>query len=85
MYLAEIDIFGIVVIALSIVIVVIIALVYEKQMRKVKELKRQRSMLTARLNKLVGGRKKARLSRPISNFAPKPAMSKSSQKLKMPD
>jgi hypothetical protein len=60
MYLAEIDIFGIVVIALSIVIVVMLALVYEKRGRKVKELKEQQRMFKVRLNKLVGGRKKPR-------------------------
>ena len=54
MYLAEIDIFRVVVIALSIVIVVLLALRYEKRRKKMKELIRQRKMLTARLNELTG-------------------------------
>ncbi len=61
MYLAEIDILGIVVIALSIVIVVILALRFERRWEKMRKLKRQRKMLTARLDELVGGRKKLRL------------------------
>jgi Flp pilus assembly protein TadB len=61
MYLAEIDILGIVVIALSIVIVVILALRFERRWGKMRKLKRQRKMLTARLDELVGGRKKLRL------------------------
>jgi hypothetical protein len=56
MYLSEVEIFGVILVVLSIVIVVIIALRYEKRRRKMKELKRQRKMLTARLNKLAGGR-----------------------------
>ena len=61
MYLPEIDILGIVIITLSIVIVVVVALRYEKSMKKMRELKRQRKMLTARLDELAGGRKKLRL------------------------
>lgn len=61
MYLAEIDISGIVLIALSIVIVVVLALRYEKRRKKMKELIRQRKMLTARLDELVGGWKKLKL------------------------
>jgi hypothetical protein len=61
MYLAEIDIFRVVVIALSIVIVVLLALRYEKRRKKMKELIRQRKISTARLDELVGGRKKLRL------------------------
>ncbi len=61
MYLTEIDILGIVVIALSIVIVVILALRFERRWEKMRKLKRQRKMLTARLDELVGGRKKLRL------------------------
>ena len=61
MYLAEIDILGVVVIALSIVIVVLLALRYKKRRKEMKELIRQRKMLAARLNKLAGGRKKLRL------------------------
>jgi hypothetical protein len=61
MYLAEIDIFRVLVIALSIVIVVLLALRYKKRRKEMKELIRQRKMLTARLNKLAGGRKKPRL------------------------
>jgi cell division protein FtsB len=56
MYFAESDIFGIVVISLSILIVVVLALRYKKRRKKMKELKRQREMMTARLNKLVEGR-----------------------------
>lgn len=55
-YLAESDILGIVVISLSILIVVVLALRYKKSWEKMKELKRQREMMTARLNKLVEGR-----------------------------
>jgi hypothetical protein len=61
MYLAEIDISGIIVIALSIVIVVVLALRYEKRRKKMKELIRQRKISTARLDELVGGRKKLKL------------------------
>ncbi len=61
MYLAEIDILGIVVITLSIVIVIVIALRFERRWGKRRKLKRQRMMLTARLDELVGGRKKLRL------------------------
>ena len=61
MYLAEIDILGIVVITLSIVIVMILALRFERRWGKMRKLKRQRKMLTARLDELVGGRKKLRL------------------------
>ena len=61
MYLAEIDILGIVVITLSIVIVMVMALRFERRWGKRRKLKRQRMMLTARLDKLVGGRKKLRL------------------------
>lgn len=60
MYLSEVEIFGFILVVLSIVIVVVIALRYEKRRRNMKELKGQRKMLTARLNKLVGGRKKPR-------------------------
>jgi Na+-translocating ferredoxin:NAD+ oxidoreductase RnfG subunit len=60
-YLSEVEIFGIILVVISIVIVVVIALIYEKRTRKIKELKRQQKMLTARLNKWVGGRKKPRL------------------------
>jgi Flp pilus assembly protein TadB len=61
MYLAEIDILGIVVITLSIVIVMVMALRFERRWGKRRKLKRQRMMLTARLDELVGGRKKLRL------------------------
>jgi len=61
MYLNEIDIFGILAIALFIVIVVVLALRYGKGRKKMRELKRQRKMLTARLDELAGGRKKLRL------------------------
>lgn len=61
MYLAEIDILGIVVITLSIMIVIVIALRFERRWGKRRKLKRQRMMLTARLDELVGGRKKLRL------------------------
>ncbi len=61
MYLAEIDILGIVVITLSIVIVIVIALRFERRWGKRRKLKRQRMMLTARLDELVGRRKKLRL------------------------
>ena len=61
MYLAEIDILGIVIIALSIVIVVVMALKFERRWEKMRKLKRQRKMLTVRLDELVGGRKKLRL------------------------
>ena len=60
-YLAEIDILGIVVITLSIMIVIVIALRFERRWGKRRKLKRQRMMLTARLDELVGGRKKLRL------------------------
>ena len=61
MYLTEIDILGIVIIALSIVIVVVMALKFEGRWEKRRKLKRQRKMLTVRLDELVGGRKKLRL------------------------
>jgi len=61
MYLAEIDILGIVVITLSIVIVMVMALRFERRWGKRRKLKRQRMMLTARLDELVGRRKKLRL------------------------
>jgi Flp pilus assembly protein TadB len=61
MYLNEIDIFGILAIALFIVIVVVLSLRYGKGRKKMRELKRQRKMLTARLDELAGGRKKLRL------------------------
>ncbi len=61
MYLAEIDILGIVVITLSIVIVIVIALRFERRWGKRRKLKRQRMMLTARLDELVGRREKLRL------------------------
>ena len=60
-YLAEIDILGIVVITLSIVIVIAIALRFERRWEKRRKLKRQRMMLKARLDELIGGRKKLRL------------------------
>ena len=55
-YLAENNMFGVVVISLSILIVAVLALRYKKRRKKMKELKRQREMMTARLNKLVEGR-----------------------------
>jgi hypothetical protein len=61
MYLTEIDILGIVIISLSIVIVVVMALKFERRWGKRRKLKRQRKMLTVRLDELVGGRKKLRL------------------------
>ena len=61
MYLAEIDILGIVVITLSIAILIAIALRFERRWGKRRKLKRQRMMLTARLDELVGGRRKLRL------------------------
>jgi ABC-type transport system involved in cytochrome bd biosynthesis fused ATPase/permease subunit len=60
MYLPEIDILGITVITLSVLLVVVLALRYEKRRKKMRELKRQRKMLTAKLDELVGGRKKLR-------------------------
>lgn len=60
-YLPEIDILRIVIITLSIVIVVVLALRYEKRRKKMRELKRQRRMLTARLDELAGGRKNLKL------------------------
>jgi hypothetical protein len=61
MYLTEIDILGIVIISLSIVIVVVMAFKFERRWEKGRKLKRQRKMLTVRLDELVGGRKKLRL------------------------
>ncbi len=61
MYLTEIDLLGMVIITLSIVIVVVLALRYEKRRKKMKELIRKRNMLTARLDELAGGNKKLRL------------------------
>jgi cell division protein FtsB len=55
-YLAESNMFGAVVISFSILIVAVLALRYKKRRKKMKELKRQREMMTARLNKLVEGR-----------------------------
>ena len=60
-YLTEIDIVEIVIIALSIVIVVVLVSRYEKRRKKMKELIRQRKMLAARLDELAGGRQKLRL------------------------
>jgi len=61
MCLSEVEIFGFILVVLSIMIVVVIALRYEKRRRKMNELKRQQRTVKARLNKLVGGRKKPRL------------------------
>ncbi len=61
MYLTEIDLLRMVIITLSIVIVVVLALRYEKRRKKMKELIRKRNMLTARLDELAGGNKKLRL------------------------
>ena len=61
MYLAETGTLGMVAIVLSTVIVVVIALKFERRWGKMRKLKRQRMMLTARLDELVGGRKKFKL------------------------
>jgi membrane protein implicated in regulation of membrane protease activity len=53
-YLAEVDIFVVIFVVLSIAILVVLALRYKKRRRKMKELIRQRKMLTARLNELTG-------------------------------
>jgi cell division protein FtsB len=55
-YLAESNMFGAVVISFSILIVALLAFRYKKRRKKMKELKRQREIMTARLNKLVEGR-----------------------------
>jgi Flp pilus assembly protein TadB len=55
MYLTEINILDIVIIALFTVIVVVLASRYGKRRKKMKELIRQRKMLTARLDELAGG------------------------------
>jgi Flp pilus assembly protein TadB len=61
MHLPEIDILGMMIIALSIVILAALSIRYARRREKMKELKRQRKMLTTRLDELVGGRKKLRL------------------------
>ena len=61
MSFAEVDIFVAVLVVLSIAIVVVLVLRYEKRRKKIKELIRQRKMLTARLDELVRGRQKLKL------------------------
>jgi Flp pilus assembly protein TadB len=61
MHLPEIDILGTIIITLSIVILAALSMRYARRREKMKELKRQRKMLTARLDELAGGRKRLRL------------------------
>jgi len=49
MHLPEIDIFGTIIITLSIVILAALSMRYARRREKMKELKRQRKMLTVRL------------------------------------
>jgi Flp pilus assembly protein TadB len=61
MYIPEIDILGIIIITLSIVILVTLSMRYARWRERMKELKRQRKMLTTRLDELAGGKKRLRL------------------------
>jgi hypothetical protein len=61
MHLPEIDILGTIIIILSIVILAALPMRYARRREKMKELKRQRKMLTARIYILAGGWKRLRL------------------------
>ena len=56
-YLTEKNILDIAIIVGAIVIFVVLALRYKKRSQKMRELKRQRKMLNARLDNLVVGKK----------------------------